>query len=336
MSTDMPKISVILPFHNAGKTLQGAVESILNQSFNDWELILVDNASVDSGAEIAQKYARKDPRIILLKEVEKGIVPALRKGYKNSSGDYIARMDADDIAASDRLELQQEFLNKHPNYGLVGSKVRLFPATSKNMGLLRYVNWHNKFLTHNEIRIKSFVDAPVIHPSVMFRRSVVEKHGYLKKGDFPEDYELFLRWLDAGVKFHKLDKILLHWRDSESRLTRTDPRYRKEAFFKVKAKYLPGYLKTHNPCYPKVYLWGAGKNARKWRNILPEDLEIVASFEVDAQKVDNKQILHYSEIPENGGIFILSLVSNQGAGEQIKKHLQFIGYREGKDFILAG
>lgn len=333
----MPKVSVILPYYNAGDTLQSAAKSILDQTFKDLELILVNNSSTDSGPRIAENLAKKDNRIILANEPKQGIVPALLKGYKNSNGKYIVRMDADDISTSKRIDLQNHFLDKNPDYGLVSGKVNLFPVTVSNKGLQRYVNWHNELLEHEQIRKKSFIDSPVIHPSIMFRRSMAEKYGYLASGDFPEDYELFMRWLKAGVKFHKMNQIILYWQDSGTKLTRIDKRYRQEAFFRIKVKYLSDFLKKYNPHHPKIYLWGDGKNAKKLRELLIDsELEIQASFEVDPKKIDNKNVFHYSEIPENGIIFILSLVSNRGAGEHIKKYLQSFGYQEGKNLILFG
>jgi glycosyltransferase involved in cell wall biosynthesis len=333
----MPEVSVILPFYNAEQTLEKAVKSILKQSFTDYELLLIDNNSSDNSSRIAQKLAEKDERINILHESRRGVVPALLKGFSECKADFIARMDSDDFSATDRLQLQYQFLKENPEYGLVSSRVRVFPATTSNMGLWRYVKWQNEIMQHEEMLIKSFVESPIVTPSIMYRKKVAEEHGYVRECDFPEDYEMFLRWLSKGVKFHKLDKVLLHWHDSESRLTRTDKRYRQEAFFKVKMDYLPDFLSQNNTHHPDVYAWGDGKYARKWKSMLKEKgINILASFEVDPAKVNNKEVLHYSEIPEKGKIFIVSLVSNKGAGDKIKEYLNFIDYKEGKDFILAG
>ena len=333
----MPEISVILPFYNAQETLETAVISILKQSFTDFELLLINNNSVDKSIELASKLAQKDNRIQILHEKKQGIVPALLKGLHYSTGQYIARMDADDISLPNRFELQHKLLENRQDIGLVASCVKLFPAKTSNRGLCHYVNWQNQILTHEDILIKSFVESPVIHPSIMFRKKIARKYGYYRDGDFPEDYELFLRWLHAGVKFSKIEKVLLHWRDKSNRLTRTYERYNKEAFFQTKLKYITKYIKHVNANYPEVYGWGAGQLAKKRRRILEyEGLKFKAIFEVDPAKIDNKEILHYSEIPERGDIFIVSLVSNKGAGEKIKKYLSFIDYVEGKDFILTG
>ena len=333
----MPEVTVLLPFYNAQDTFDTAIKSILKQTFIDFELLLVNNNSTDQSMEITEKSAQKDSRIHVLHERNQGIVPALNKGIQNSRGKYIARMDADDISAPERLELQYKFLKANPNTGLVGSRVKLFPAATSNFGFWRYVKWQNQILTYDEILTKRFVESPVVHPSIMFRKSIAEKFGYYREGEFPEDYELFLRWLDGGVKFSKIDKVLLHWQDNKNRLTRSDKRYRQGAFFQTKLKYLAEFIKHTNPYYPNVYACGAGQNAKKWRRLLEnEGLRFKAIFEVDPSKIDNKTIFHYSEIPKKGNIFIVSLVSNKDAGEKIKEFLTFNNYMEGKDFILAG
>ena len=102
--------------------------------------------------------------------------------------------------------------------------------------------WTNGLLTHEEIALARFVESPLAHPSVMFRRSLVERWGGYAEGAFPEDYELWLRWLDAGVRMEKLADPLLIWNDSPTRLSRRDPRYAAEAFYRVKARYLARWL----------------------------------------------------------------------------------------------
>src|SRR6056297_406605 len=115
-----PEISVILPFQNAETTLSEAVQSIVNQTFPDFELLLVDNNSSDNSRNIACKWAKKDQRISLLEEKRPGVAHAMNCGLKNAGGRFVARMDADDISHPERLEKQLLFLKKNPDTGLVG------------------------------------------------------------------------------------------------------------------------------------------------------------------------------------------------------------------------
>ena len=121
----MPKVSVVMPAYNAEKYIGEAIESILNQTFRNFEFIIINDGSVDRTKEIIQEY--DDPRIVLLEnDKNSGIVVTLNKGVDAATGEYIARMDADDIALSNRIEQQVMFLNTHRNIGVVGSALQIF------------------------------------------------------------------------------------------------------------------------------------------------------------------------------------------------------------------
>ncbi len=191
-----PEISVILPFFNAETTLKAAAESMLNQSFEDFELLLVDNNSTDKSAEIAEKLALFDSRIHILNELKQGVANAMNCGLKNAKGKFLARMDADDIAHQNRLEKQVHFLRENTEIGFVGSEVKYVPHNKNTAGFQRFVDWANSFHSPEEIELNRFVEIPVVNPTILFRREIFEKHGACLDGDFPEDYEMQLRYLD--------------------------------------------------------------------------------------------------------------------------------------------
>src|SRR5207247_9233486 len=126
-----------------------------------------------------------------------------------------------------------------------------------------HVDWSNTLLSHQEISLARFVESPVVHPSVMFRRELIDRLGGYAEGQFPEDYELWLRWLEAGVRFEKLPEALLRWRDRDARLSRSDPRYDSEAFYRMKAIYLARWLAANNRHHPKIVVCGAGRLTRR-------------------------------------------------------------------------
>ncbi len=121
-----------------------------------------------------------------------------------------------------------------------------------------------------EIALRRFVESPVINPSAMWRKSVEDRLGGYEHGNFPEDYDMWLRWIDAGIKIGKIPETVLQWNDSTTRLTRTDERYSTLAFYKTKAKYLSKYLRKINPHYPMVYVWGASRIMRNRATFLSE------------------------------------------------------------------
>jgi len=331
----MPKISIILPYFNAEKTLKRSVVSILQQAFMNFELLLVNNNSTDNSFEIAVELAKKDSRIILLYEKNQGVVFATQKGFDNSKAKLIARADADDFWHKDKLLFQYKFLIKNINIDVVSCRVN-FIGDTKNDGMLTFVNETNEYLKHEDIAINRFSELQVINPTIMFRKEVALKYGLYKEGDFPEDYEMFLRWIEAGVKYHKLSEYLLDWYDSETRLTRTDKRYSFEAFYKIKSSYLFNYLKENNPHFPYVAIWGAGKRTkRRTKGLKYLGIKIKFFIDVDKNKINGKEVIFYKDIPKKGKAYIVSFVNNRGIRKEIKYYLLSKKYSLAEDFIIA-
>ena len=207
-----PRVSVLLPAYNEEGFLEQAVESILGQTESSFELILVDDGSTDGSRTLLERLAATDQRIKLIHQPHKGIVAALNRGMREASGRYVARMDADDLAHPKRLELQAKYLDLHPDTGMVGSRVEYLGDAGRNRGLALFVEWCNSLTDSRDIDLYRFVETPFVHPSVMFRRELSERLGTYRDGPFPEDYELWLRWLEGGVGMAKLEETLLSWR----------------------------------------------------------------------------------------------------------------------------
>jgi glycosyltransferase involved in cell wall biosynthesis len=333
-------VSVVMPVRDAGPTVAAAVESLLAQTERAWELVAVDDGSTDATASILEGAAGRDTRIRVIRGEGRGLVAALDAGLAAASGDLIARLDADDVCAPGRLALQRAHLDAHPEVGLVASRVRFGGDPRAAAGFARYVEWSNRLLTHEDISLARFVESPLVHPSVMFRRGLVERGGGYRAGDFPEDYELWLRWLEAGVRMEKLAEPLLVWNDSPTRLSRRDPRYDPEAFYRVKAGYLARWLAAHNPHHPSVILWGAGRvTRRRARSLVEHGVRIEAFVDIDPRKVgrpiDGRPVQGPGALPPPGAAFVVSYVGGLDAREQIEARLQSAGYRPGADYILA-
>lgn len=329
-----PKVSVILPFYNAEKTLKTAAESILNQTFRDFELLLVNNNSTDASLQIAEELAKTDARVRLLNETKPGVANAMNCGLSYASGELIARMDADDMAHPERLAKQIDFLEQNRSIDFVGCEVKYVPHQENTAGFRRFVKWANSFHSSSEIEINRFIEIPIVNPTILFRRELYEKYGGCFDGDFPEDFEMQLRYLDAGAKMAKLPEPLLEWHDYSTRLTRTDERYSTEAFFKTKAAYFRKWSEQNNPFHPKIWIWGAGRKTRQRTVFLEQEgLKIQGRIDIKASKTNT---LFYQDIPAPGKLFIVSMVTNAGAGKKIREFLIQRNYAEGKDFILMG
>src|SRR6266567_120076 len=265
---DAPKVSIVMPVRNAAGTLPVALESVRCQTFADWELVAVDDSSNDETAEILASVARADPRIRILTQPACGIAEALQRGCAAACGEFIARLDADDWSPPERLLWQLEFFERHPQLGVVSCRVKHGGDPTAQAGYAAHVAWINSLLTPGDIALRRFVESPVAHPSVMFRSVLLQEHGGYQSGDFPEDYELWLRWMDAGVQFGKVDAELLHWNDVSTRLSRTDQRYRPDAFYRIKCAYLARWLKRQVEPAREIWLWGAGRITRQRFRVL--------------------------------------------------------------------
>lgn len=331
----MADISVVLPFFNARTTLHRSITSITEQTLDDWELILVDNNSTDDGTVLAQEFTRSDKRIRLFHEPSAGVANAFNTGLRQAKGAYVARMDADDVAYPTRLETQLRFLRNQPEIGAVSGQV-CYQAADTQAGMQHYVDWVNSIVQTEQIALNRFVELPLINPTLMLRKENLERYGSYRIGDFPEDYELILRWLAQGVKMAKVEDIVLDWHDSAQRLTRTDPRYSTEAFYRIKTQYLAQWLSQKNPFHPKVVVWGAGRKSRQRARLLEnQGIEIEAYIDVVQNKTQERPCIYFEDIRAPGQYFVVSYVANRGQREKIREFLLSRGYRDGIDFLLA-
>ena len=340
MARPAPALSVVLPVFNAETTLEDAARSILGQDERDVELVLVDDGSTDGTAALADALAGRDDRLRVETLPHAGIVGALNHGLAVSRGRYIARMDADDVSYPGRLGAQRSYLDRHPDVGLVACRVDFGSEGRCDEGYARHVAWTNGLLSHEDISLNRFVESPLAHPSVMYRRSLVEHLGGYREGPFPEDYELWLRWLEQGVIMHKLPESLVRWTDRAGRLSRVDPRCSTEAFYRCKTDYLARWLARENACHPDVAVWGAGRTARKRAALLEaHGIRIAAYVDIDPAKigqvVNDKPVLGPEQLAGPGSVFVLPYVGSWDAREQITAWLDAHGYRAGRHYICA-
>jgi glycosyltransferase involved in cell wall biosynthesis len=331
-------VSVIMPVRNAAATLPAALDSIRSQTLPDWELIVVNDGSTDLTADILLAAARRDGRVRVFQQPPRGVAEALRLGCEQARGAFFARMDADDWMAPERLERQLRFLRQNPETGLVSCRVR-YGGDPAAAGYAEHVAWINS-LDSARISLRRFVESPVAHPSVMFRRDVIERWGGYRDGDFPEDYELWLRWLDAGVCFARMPQELLIWNDSPSRLSRTDLRYRVEAFYRLKCEYLARWIRRHLAPQRRVWLWGAGRITRlRFRELESHGVALAGFVDIDRAKagrvLDGRPIVLPNRLPPQEESFIIAGVGTRGARDLIALQLLEQGRREGDDFLLA-
>lgn len=192
--------------YNGQNFLAEAVDSILSQTFSDFEFLIIDDGSTDNTAEILSARASRDQRIRIITQENKGRATSLNIGIAAAKSDYIARMDADDIALPDRFQLQFDFLERHPEVGLLGGSVELIKAAGRVLGAVRPPR------EDAEIKAIMLHDNPMLHPTVVMRKSIVlAVGGYRKPLLDADDYDLFLR-MGEQTRIANLTETLVHYR----------------------------------------------------------------------------------------------------------------------------
>ena len=325
-------ISVILPVFNAELTIARSIKSILNQTFTNFELIIVDNGSTDQTKNIILEF--NDERIIYLELPHANLVAALNHGIFNSKGKYIARMDADDFSHEIRLQVQVDYLEQNNDIDLVSGQVNYVGDQSRNEGYFIYVNWANSIKNSEGIYLNRFCESAIQHQSVMFRKSLGQQFGFYRQGNFPEDFELWNRWMSQGVRMSKVHQTVLDWHDSPGRLSRMHSMYGVDRFSQIKAQFFTKWFEKKFPTHSSdLYIWGAGGTVNKKTKPLEECGLKISKF-IDVKKSQSSRSIFYQDLKFDPDIFILSYVGDRKGKLEIRDYLKNLGFKEGKNFYM--
>jgi len=207
-------ISVVMSVYNAEKYLDEAIQSILNQTYKDFEFIIINDGSTDKSLKIIKKYKSQDERIVLISRENRGLVASLNEGIEKARGKYIARMDADDISLPDRFEEQLRFMEENSDIGVCGSWVEVFGENRRS------AIW-KMATTDAKLRPRLLFSVTFAHPSVMMRKDLIDKYCLKYNGKYlhAEDYKF---WLDFSkhTKFANIPKVLFQYRYLETSVSR--------------------------------------------------------------------------------------------------------------------
>lgn len=210
-----PEVSVILPAYNCGRFLKEAVESVLHQTFSNFELIILNDGSTDDTETII--HLIKDKRIVYVKNDEnKGLVYTLNRGIDLARGGYIARMDGDDICLPERFENQKTYLDQNKNTAAVASTIVFINENGTKTGEWK-IDQHT--ISNDQIRKIMPYENCIAHPSVMIRSEILKVFQYKPCQKNIEDYDLWLRMLNRGLYISKIDKPLLLYRIHQTSVT---------------------------------------------------------------------------------------------------------------------
>lgn len=228
--TSLP-ISIVMPMYNSALYLKECIDSIFNQSFQAFELIVVDDGSTDESLSILKSYS--DPRIRII-ENKHDYIDSFNKGLNAATGKYIARMDTDDRMVFERLSVQYEYMEHHPEVVVCGSWVKRF-GTGYEEREGHYPNQHDEIAS---IIVRS--TNPICHPTTFIRRSFLKEHDimYSHKALYAEDLQLWIDIIKAGGRFYNLPNLLLEYRQQESQVTRTFTKQMFETSDRIYSDYL--------------------------------------------------------------------------------------------------
>lgn len=220
-----PKVTVLMPVYNCESYIKESLESVLNQTFRNFEILIIDDSSTDGTVSIIKSF--KDNRIKLIeKAVNTGYTRSLNIGLKIAKGEYIARMDGDDISLLNRFEEQVNFLEENLDVVLCGTQFEIIGGCK--------IDVPEK---NEEIKLALLESNCIAHPSVMFRKSAIQKHSlwYDSKMEPAEDYDLWVRLIRIG-KFHNLQKVLLRYRVHNNQVSQQRSHLQIEAALKSRLK----------------------------------------------------------------------------------------------------
>ena len=321
-------LSVVLPVRDAApRLLRRALASTLRSVgvAVDVDVVVVDHGSV---VPVFVDGAR-----VVVVDRDVTFADALNAGVNAARGDVIARMDADDVMHPQRLRAQLDVLQSRPDVDVVSSRVKVLPRTTTMMR--GYVMWQNQLLSHEDHLRERFIEQPVCHPCVMFRRGAFDDVGGYVDDDAAEDYDLFLRLLSAGKRFVKLPEIHLGWRQHEAQSTR---RISRDAIAALKARHLVAdfQLKVR-----PVVVVGAGKEGRRIsRALAGQGATVTAFVDVDPQK--QGRVTHKAPVygptwlqERPSGAMVIGAVGTSGSRGAIRALWRDSGVVEGADGICV-
>lgn len=244
-SSEIPRVTVIMAVNRVDEYLKPAVESILQQTFREFDFLIIVDAACRPLQEELRRLGAGDRRIRILEAPSLGgLAFALNMGVGEARGEYIARMDGDDISRPDRLEEQVRYMDQHRDIAVLGCRVQLINAQSEKVS-----RQYPYFQSDKDIRRVLPFRNPLPHPALMFRKSALfAVHGY-KYGHASEDHEMFIRMArDREIKFCNMDKLLFDYRRHDMQGTRLGARTR-VCYLEISGFLFAEFLSTHSPKY---------------------------------------------------------------------------------------
>lgn len=333
MTSALTKVSIIMPVKNAGKYLHECLSSIRRQTFSFWELIVVNDHSADDTLEILQQHAEADDRIRVFQNTGQGITPALSLALSQTQGEFITRMDGDDVMPDTRLELMAKAIQAQPHKTVVTGKVQYFGAEPLSEGYVNYQNWLNERVHKQDHWDWVYRECVIASPNWMCRKADLKEIGGSATLSYPEDYHLVLKWYEHGFSIHSLSETTLLWREHPGRTSRNSEHYDQSHFFKLKIK----HFVRHSLGKARLVLWGVGNKGRLTAEQLDRQGQVFDWMDLSPEKypegTQGHSLTHFQEV-EAMTDFRLLIAVYPPEQERIKleKYLNVLDLKMGRDF----
>lgn len=253
-------ISILVPFRNTEPFLEELIDSVKRQNYEHWEMILIDDHSTDDGAQLVSIATEIDKRIKLYKATGKGIIEALRQAFSISKGDFITRMDSDDLMLPLKLDHMMRQLVHYGRRHIALGKVQYFSESQLGNGYMAYEKWLNNLTETGTNFNDIYKECSIPSPCWMLYREDLEACGAFNSTEYPEDYDLAFRMYQQGYTCIPANNILHKWRDYAHRTSRTSPNYADNRFLNMKLTY---FLRIDFSKEASLVLWGAGKKGKE-------------------------------------------------------------------------
>ena len=329
------KISVLMPFKNTAQFLEESIESVIKQTYSNWELLAVDDHSSDRSLSLVRDYASKELRIKVLSNNGQGIIPALRTAFSQSSGTLVTRMDSDDIMMPNKLEYMAKSLQKVGPGHLAIGQVSYFSATGISDGYARYEKWLNSLTANGTNYQEIYKECVVPSPCWMTFRSDLEKIGAFNPDRYPEDYDLVFRFYQSGLKCLPCDQVLHRWRDYAYRTSRTSEHYAQNYFLDIKVHY---FLELDYNSTRPLTLWGAGNKGKTIAKLLKQRgidfFWLCDNPKKIGKKIYGIELLPYPILKSTPNPQSIISVANSEAQSSIRNYLGHLGMTPMVDYFF--
>ena len=328
-------ISIVMSARNAAQYLKECIDSIIIQDETNWELIVINNKSSDNTRLIVEEYSRLDGRISIYNILGKGLIESLSTGYQYAKGEYVTRMDADDIMPPNKLGELKKMLIGAGHGSLATGHVRYFPKEIIGDGYKKYELWLNNLCDTKSHFQEIYKECVIPSPCWMVYKVDFDKLGAFKSCMYPEDYELAFRFYKAKLKIHASDKILHLWRDYPQRASRNQDKYSEPHFFELKLKY---FFELEYDSSKDLILWGTGAKGKFLADNL-QSKQIEFSWMCDNERkhgVDIRGVIieDFKGIKNRSNFQLIIAVAQRGSQDKIRVFLDNCGLLQNKDYFF--